>query len=450
MLAVLDDSLAILPMTMPCHVPFHVVRLRAVPFHVVPFHVVPLRAVLCGAVLATVAALGAPTLANAATDVTSDVTSDVTAEATTQARAPATHHAAIAAAIEAAIAPVMAEYKVPGMAVAVTAGGKARYFNYGVASLDSAQPVSENTLFELGSVSKTFTATLLAYAQQQGRLRLTDAASRHEPALAGSRFDHINLLQLATYTAGGLPLQFPDAVGTDAEVFDYFRQWQPGYAPGTQRMYSNPSIGLAGDAAARSLGQPFMTLMESTLLPQLGLTHTYIHVPTARMGEYALGYDREGRPVRVNPGPFDAQTYGLKSTAVDMIRFVQLNLDAASLPRAWREAITATHTGYYQVDAMTQGLGWEMYPYPTALATLVAGNSPAMAFQPRVARKLQPPSPPRADMLLNKSGSTNGFGAYVAYVPARGIGVVMLANRNFPLDARVTAAHRILQAIDAP
>lgn len=438
MLAALDDSLAIPPMTIPCHVPFRVVPLRA--------RAVPRHAVLCSAVLATVAALGAPTLASAATAVTIAVT----AEATTQARAPATDHAALAAAVEAAIAPVMTEHKIPGMAVAVTAGGKAYYFNYGVASLDSAQPVSENTLFELGSVSKTFTATLLAYAQQQGRLQLTDAASRHEPALAGSRFDHISLLQLATYTAGGLPLQFPDAVNSNAEVFDYFRQWQPGHAPGTQRLYSNPSIGLAGDAAARSLGQPFVTLMEATLLPQLGLAHTYIHVPTARMGAYALGYDREGRPVRVNPGPFDAQTYGVKSNAVDMIRFVQLNLDAAPLPPDWREAITATHTGYYQVGAMTQGLGWEMYPYPTALATLVAGNSPAMAFQPHAARKLEPPSRPRADMLLNKSGSTNGFGAYVACVPARRIGVVMLANRNFPLDARVAAAHRILQAIDVP
>ncbi len=51
-------------------------------------------------------------------------------------------------------------------------------------------------------------------------------------------------------------------------------------------------------------------------------------------------------------------------------------------------------------------------------------------------------------MLINKTGSTNGFGAYVAFVPARGIGVVILANRNYPIAARVQAAYRILAALD--
>ena len=103
-------------------------------------------------------------------------------------------------------------------------------------------------------------------------MRLDDRASQHWPALQGCRFDGISLLDLATYTAGGLPLQFPDSVQKDqAQIRDYYRQWQPTYAPGSQRLYSNPSIGLFGYLAARNLGQPFERLMEQQVFPALGL-----------------------------------------------------------------------------------------------------------------------------------------------------------------------------------
>ena len=161
---------------------------------------------------------------------------------------------------------------IPGLAVAVVQNGKVQYFNYGTASKEAQRPVSENTLFEIGSVSKTFTATLGGYAQATGKLKLSDKASQYWPALAGSAFDQISLLQLATYTPGGLPLQFPDAADSADAMLGYFQHWKPTYAPGAQRLYSNPSIGLFGYLAAQSLGQPFNVALEKTLLPKLGLS----------------------------------------------------------------------------------------------------------------------------------------------------------------------------------
>ncbi|WP_412535258.1 class C beta-lactamase [Mesorhizobium sp. BAC0120] len=350
--------------------------------------------------------------------------------------------------VQAAVGPVMKDNGIPGMAVAITVRGERYVFNYGVASKESGQKVGNDTIFEIGSVSKTFTATLASYAEALGNLSLSDRVSKHWTALSGSSFDKISLLDLATYTAGGLPLQFPDDVTDQEKMTAYFRSWRPAFAAGTHRQYSNPSIGLFGYLAARSMGEPFDELMQQKLFPALGLTSTYIRVPQNRMGDYAYGYSRHGKPVRVTPGVLDSQAYGVKTTAADMLRFVEANMSGAELDETLGRAIAATHTGYYEVGDMVQGLGWEMYAYPTDLARLLAGNSRDMALKPNRAERLSPPLPPRDSVLINKTGSTNGFGAYVAFIPAKGVGIVMLANKNYPIAERVKAAYRILAALD--
>lgn len=346
-----------------------------------------------------------------------------------------------------AIKPIMDDYNVPGMAVAIAVKGERYFINYGIASKESAQDVTEDTIFEIGSISKTFTATLASYAEARGTLSLSDNASKYLPALTGSSFDQISLLDLGTYTAGGLPLQFPDDVSNE-NMITYYRNWRPAHAAGTHRLYSNPSIGLFGYLAAESMGEPFDKLMEQQLFPMLGLSRTYISVPDERMGDYAYGNSKDGRPIRVSPGVLDSQAYGVKTTAADMIRFVEANMDGSKLNEALQRAIAATHAGYYKVRDMTQGLGWEMYAWPTDLDRLLAGNSTQMAFEANQASRLSPPLPPRESVLINKTGSTNGFGAYVAFVPAKGIGIVILANKNYPIPERVKAAHRILTALD--
>jgi beta-lactamase class C len=350
--------------------------------------------------------------------------------------------------VDEVVRPLMAEHDVAGMAVAVVVRGERHFFNYGVASTESGRRVTERTIFEIGSISKTFTATLAAYAEASGTLSLSDRASAHLPALAGSGFDRITLLDLGTYTAGGLPLQFPGDVADRETMIAFYRRWRPTFAAGTHRLYSNPSIGLLGHLAARSMGRPFDALMEETLFPSLGLTHTYVRVPRERMGDYAQGYARDGTPVRVDPGVLASEAYGVKTTAADMIRWIEANMNGSSLPDTLRRAVHATHTGDYTVGDMTQGLGWEMYAHPTDLERLLAGNSTAVILEANEVTRLAPPRAPRRDALINKTGSTNGFGAYVAFVPAKGIGVVMLANRNYPIPARVRAAYRILAALD--
>lgn len=354
----------------------------------------------------------------------------------------------MAASVNAAIQPVMQEHHIPGMAVAVLRDGKRYYFNYGVASKENGQPVGKDTIFEIGSISKTFTATLASYALVRGTMSLSDSASSHLPALRGSSFDKISLLDLGTYTAGGLPLQFPDAVDDHKKMIGYFKNWQPAYPAGTRRLYANPSIGLFGFLAAKSMGQPFDRLMEKTIFPQLGLAHTYIHVPKDQMKHYAQGYTKADQPIRVSPGVLDAEAYGFKSSAADMMAFLAANMKGMTIDTPLQRAIAGTQMGYFKTGDMTQGLGWELYPYPITLDRLLAGNSTQMAFEAQEVSRLSPLQAPQGQVLINKTGSTNGFGAYVAFVPAKGLAIVMLANKNFPIPARVKAAFDILTALD--
>ena len=96
---------------------------------------------------------------------------------------------------------------------------------------------------------------------------------------------------------------------------------------------------------------------------------------------------------------------------------------------------------------MTQGLGWERYPYPISLKKLQAGNSTPMAMEPHKVKWLTPPQPEPANVLYNKTGATGGFGAYVAFVPSKDIGIVILANKNYPNAERVKIAHEIFSAL---
>ena len=350
--------------------------------------------------------------------------------------------------VDSNVEPLMQQQSIPGLSVAVVSKGQVHYFNYGVASKDSQQAVTQDTLFEIGSLSKTFTATLGGYAQASGTLKLSDPASQYLPALSGSAFEHISLLQLATYTPGGLPLQFPHAADSAGTMLNYFQHWKPAYAPGEQRLYSNPSIGLFGYLSAQSLGQPFNVAMEQTLLPKLGLTSTYVSVPADKANLYAQGYDKDQKPIRVSPGALDSEAYGIKTSAHDLARYVMLNMHPHTLEKPLQQAIAITHTGYYTVDGMTQGLGWEYYPYPIKLQALIDGNSTPMAIEPHKVHWLNPAQAQPTNVLYNKTGSTGGFGAYIAYVPSKDMGVVILANKNYPNAERVKVAHAILSALE--
>ena len=345
--------------------------------------------------------------------------------------------------IDSAVIPIIQEHGIPGLAVAVSIGGKRHFRNYGVLSKESLDKVDQRTIFEIGSLSKTFTATLSSYAERTGAISLSDTVGMHLSSLRTTPIGDVSLLNLGTYTAGGLPLQFPDEISTERDVMEYFKTWNPSFERGQQRLYSNPSIGLLGYIAAASLGLSFTNAVEEIVLSPLKMNNTFYFVPSNKLQTYALGYTRDNRPTRVKPGVFDSEAYGAKTTSEDLISFIEANMHAGKDSNALRNAIEDTHIGRFKTDSLTQGLGWESLSLPLTLEKLEGSTSSEVALKPALVSR----SSVSKVEFLHKTGSTSGFGAYAAFFPFESVGIVMLANKNYPNSARVRAAFRILKEV---
>ena len=347
-----------------------------------------------------------------------------------------------------AFRPVIEQYDIPGLAIGVSIEGKQFFYTHGEASREAKTPVTADTIFELGSVSKIFNVTLAALAEQRGLISLNQPVSTYLPELKGSAFDRITLVNLATHTSGGLPLQVPDAVTNDAQLTAYLKSWKPPYKPGTMRSYSNVSIGLLGRIAGQRLAGGYRQAAEGQLFPALGLKSTFVSVPEAAADRYAFGYSKDNRPIRVGPGVLDNEAYGIKTTARDMVHLLELNLKPDGIAPDFAAAIRKTHTGYFDTAYYTQDMVWEQYPWPVKPKQLLDGNSSKMSLESQPVKARKPPLAPQSAVFMNKTGATNGFGAYVVLVPKLGIALTVLANRNYPNTARAEAGLKLVEALE--
>lgn len=355
--------------------------------------------------------------------------------------------AQVAQVVNPTITALMKAQAIPGMAVAVLYQGKPYFFTRGQADVAGNKPVTRQTLFELGSVSKTFTGVLGGDAVARGEIALSDPASKYWTALSGKQWEGITLLHLATYTAGGLPLQVPESVTDAAALEKYYQTWQPEWAPGTKRQYANASIGLFGALAVKPSKMDFEQALTQRVLKPLNLNHTWVTVPASEQANYAWGY-RDGKAVHVSPGMLDAEAYGVKTSIVDMAGWLQANIQPDHIQNpSLKKGVAIAQSRYWQVGEMYQGLGWEMLNWPVTSRILEQGADNQYALAARDAKAITPAQPPVRASWVHKTGATGGFGSYIAFIPEKNLGIVMLANKNYPNPERVKAAYQILEAL---
>ncbi len=162
----------------------------------------------------------------------------------------------------------------PGIAVAIIEDGKSKFFSYGYSNLEKHDPVTSKTIFEIGSITKVFTCSVLSYLVQKNELVLNDAAQKHLPAsisLPEKNGKAITLLHLATAHSGlaRMPGNFSPADQanpyidyTEKELTAYLNNCELKYEPGATYEYSNLGMGFLGFILTQEKNKPYSELIK--------------------------------------------------------------------------------------------------------------------------------------------------------------------------------------------
>lgn len=256
------------------------------------------------------------------------------------------------------VAPYLAAPGTVGLVVGVLLGDERHVFGYGRIAADRDGVPDENTVFEIGSVTKVFTSALLADMIAREEVQLRDPVRKFLPdtvTVPTYHGDEISLYHLATHTSSlpRLPPNFDGTVQDESNPYAHFTVEHLYQALplcklrkplGTHPDYSNLAVGLLGHVLARHRGRSYEEALTERVLTPLGLDETTIALSAAQQTRLARGHNGEGKPVANWDLPTLAGAGALRSTVADMLIFLEANLHPAKskIPKV----LEATHTAY--------------------------------------------------------------------------------------------------------
>ena len=227
-----------------------------------------------------------------------------------------------------------------GVVVGVLEPTGTRIVTYGSSGAADGRPLDGETVFQIGSVTKVFTGLLLADMSVRGLVRLEDPAAKFLPAdvRMPQRGRAITLIDLSKHWSGlpSMPTNFslqgrpdPYAAYTERDLYGFLNAYAPTREPGTQE-YSNLGVALLGRLLARHSGLEYEVLLRQRVLAPLKLHSTAISLSTEMQRHLAPGHDRFLQPVDTWNLLEMPASGSLRSTANDLLRFVQSNLNEDS------------------------------------------------------------------------------------------------------------------------
>lgn len=256
-----------------------------------------------------------------------------------------------------------------GIVVGMVDEHGSRVVGYGKLDNGTDQDVNGDTLFEIGSVTKTFTGLLLQDMIQRGEMKLDDPVAMYLPAYVrmptrGGK--QITLLELATHTSG-LPREAENlnpkrAINPYAEynadkLYGFLSNYQLTRDPGAQWEYSNLGVGLLGDVIALRAGASYESLVVDRICRPLGMDSTRITLSPELRCRFAMGHNKLGYREPGRDFPALAGAGALRSTANDMLKYLAANLGLT--PSALTPLMEKTHQVYFaQASGLNMGLCW--------------------------------------------------------------------------------------------
>jgi serine-type D-Ala-D-Ala carboxypeptidase/endopeptidase len=338
---------------------------------------------------------------------------------------------------------VDAQGKGIGMVVGVIEPSGARVVAYGQSGEGDQRPPDGDTTFEIGSMTKVFTALVLADMVRRGEVALDDPIAKYLPG--GVRIPALNgqpitLLDVATHTSG-LPLmpdglvslsELPTLKYSDAQLYEFLARYEPPRQTGTKWDYSNIGYSLLGKALAARTAMDYETLLRTRVSVPLELTNTGVTFQGLKT-RLAAGHDASSQPTPpVSTVPIMSVMMpagAVLSTANDLLRLLGV------------------------------AMGYEPSPLAPAMAAMLNTRRPSPGGEQALGWMVEGKSD---DQLVVHDGGTFGFASSMVWDPKKRAGVVVLSNHvaglsdvprhllrpNRPL-AKPTATKRIEITLDS-
>lgn len=303
-----------------------------------------------------------------------------------------------------------------GIVVGYINGDAIEYFSYGKTALTNGTDVNENSVFEIGSISKTFTTILLSEQVLKGNMKLSDAISKYLPEgvkVPTRNGKEITLKDLATHSSGlpRMPDNFtpanpnnPFADYSVKQVYSFLSTHELSRDIGESYEYSNYGMGLLGHILELKSGKGYEALMIEKIANTYGMDDTRIVFTPAMKARLAKGH-AAGREVENWDINSLAGAGGIRSTASDMVKFIKANMTAQDTPIS--KAMQLSHQSAYSNTAQNfeMGLGWHY-------ASTGDNNK-----------------------VIWHNGGTGGYKAFSGFIEGTQKGVVVLTNSTESIDA---------------
>ncbi len=317
--------------------------------------------------------------------------------------------------VRAVIAEWVSAGRYQGVAVGfVTRDNRRRVITYGPDA--GVMPFDGKTVFEIGSITKTFTAAVLADMVRTGEVALDDPVEKHLPAgtvVPTRNGERITLLDLATHTSGlpGMPTNIapkdnenPYADYTNEQLYAFLASYTLPRDIGTKYEYSNVGVGLLGQALSHRSGKRYEALVTERVTGPLKLSDTRITLTPSMRQRMAPGHTGSGTPAKNWDLPTLAAAGALRSTVNDMLTYAHANATPESSPLGAVFASTHSARRPGPVPSVTIGLGWHRVTTPAG-RTIVWHN-----------------------------GGTGGYKSFTGFDESSGDAIVLLANSANSVD----------------